>query len=282
MSSESNGHKSDSEPTPSSGIGKRPITRAPSAWGAARDALAAVHNLEALLRSASVPYRTILDLLPELRASAGVLREAFEAARGGDPTMAAVGACGGLRVDAFGHLLDATANAPADRDGLASRAHSLADELESSADLLALLERAAAPVPTEVSLNLIVRETARMLGAGRGAELVVRFDEASPDCVVATDPYAVGPLLSIAVAQVHSTGVGEIAVRARCLPPNATLLVEAAGPADSALPGIAMRVLPAVPPTDQAARRVAEQIGARLLVEPARWAIALTVESAAG
>ena len=282
MSSESNGHNSDSEPGPPSGVGRRPIARAPSAWGAARDALAAVHNLEALLRGASVPYRTILDLLPELRASAGILREAFEAAHAGDATTAAVGAYGGLQVDEFGHLLDATANAPEDRDALARRAHLLADELESSADLLALLERASAPVPTEVSLNLIVRETARTLSTGRGSELVVRFDEASPDCAVTTDPYAVGPLLSIAVARVHGAGVAEIAVRARCSAPNATLLVEAAGPGDSALPGIAMRVLPAVPPAEEAVRRVAEQIGALLLVDRARWAIVLKVESAAG
>ena len=135
-------------------------------------------------------------------------------------------------------------------------------------------------MPTEVSINLIVRETARMSGTGRGRELIVRFDEASPDCVVTTDPYAVGPLLAIAVARVQGDGVGEIAVRARCSPPNATLLVEAVTPEDATLPMTAMRVLPPVPPTDDAARRVAERIGALLLIEPARWAIAVT--SAAG
>jgi hypothetical protein len=278
MSSESNGRKPDSEPVPPTG--RRLSARAPSAWGAARDALAAVHNLEALLRSSSVGYRTILDLLPELRASAAVLREAFDAARSGEAATAAVGDYGSVRVDEFGRLLDATSTAAEDRGALAYRAHLLANELESAADLLALLERASAPVPTEVSINLIVRETARMSGTGRGRELIVRFDEASPDCVVTTDPYAVGPLLAIAVAGVQGEGAGEVAVRARCSPPNATLLVEAAGAADSALPMTAMRVLPAVPPTEGAARRVAEQIGALLLMEPGRWVIAIT--SAAG
>ena len=280
MSSESNERKPDSEPGATLAAGRRLSARAPSAWGAARDALAAVHNLEALLRSTSVPYRTILDLLPELRASAAVLREAFDAARGGGRATSEVGAYGSVRVDEFGHLLDATATAPEDRGGLASRAHLLANELESSADLLALLERASAPVPTEVSLNLIVRETARMSGTGRGRELIVRFDEASPDCVVTIDPYAVGPLLAIAVARVHGEGIAEIAVRARCSPPNGTWVVEAATALDSALPMTAMRVLPAVPPTEDAARRVAEQIGALLLIVPGRWAIA--VSSAAG
>ncbi len=56
MSSESNGQKPESvEPGPPSGQARRMSARAPSAWGAVRDALAAVHNLEALLRNASVP-----------------------------------------------------------------------------------------------------------------------------------------------------------------------------------------------------------------------------------
>jgi hypothetical protein len=275
MSSESNGHKPASqEPPPPSGGGKRLSARAPSAWGAARDALAAVHNLEALLRSASVAYRTILDLLPELRTGAGVLREAFDRAQGTGAATAAVGEYGGVRVDELERLLDATAAAQEDRDALAGRAHSLADELEASADLLALLERSSAPLPTEVNLNLIVRETGRMSGTGRGRELVVRFDEASPDCVVTTDPYVVGPLLSLAIAHVCGSGREDLVVRARCSPPHATLLVEAASPADSALPVMAMRILPAVPPAEPAARRVAEQIGALLLAERDRWAIA--------
>src|ERR1019366_10560413 len=85
MSAESNGRKPDSqEPGPSSGTTSRVSARAPSAWGATRDALAAVHNLDALLRSGSVLHRTILDLLPELRTGAGVLQEAFDRARAGD------------------------------------------------------------------------------------------------------------------------------------------------------------------------------------------------------
>jgi hypothetical protein len=36
-----------------------------------------------------------------------------------------------------------------------------------------------------------------------------------------------------------------------------------------------MRALPAVPPAEQAARRATEQIGAVLVIERVRWAIAL-------
>jgi hypothetical protein len=245
-----------------------------------RDALAALHNLEALLRSASVQYRTILDLVPELRSSADVLRDAFEGARGGDGAVSAVGVYGEARVDEFRRLLDATAATSEDRDALASQTHSLADELEASADLLALLERASGPVATEVSVNLVVRETGRMSATGRGRELAVRFDEASPDCAVTTDPYVLGPLLSLAVACVHEAGLDDVVVRARCEPQQMTLVVEAASPEDTAFTVMTMRVLQAVAPAEQAARRVAEQIGAQLSVQPARWTISLA--SAAG
>jgi hypothetical protein len=110
--------------------------------------------------------------------------------------------------------------------------------------------------------------------------LAVRFDEASPDCTVTTDPYVIGPLLSLAVTQVHGAGLHEVTIRARCTPPNATLVVEASGPEDSAMPVMPMRVLPAVPPAEQAAARVAEQIGVLLVTQPMRWAIVLG--SAAG
>jgi hypothetical protein len=52
MSSDSSNKKPDSiEPAPPSGKGQRSSGRAPAAWGAARDALAAVFNLEVLLRN---------------------------------------------------------------------------------------------------------------------------------------------------------------------------------------------------------------------------------------
>ena len=72
MSSDGKDTKPDSaERAPSSGTSTRLSARAPSVWGAMRDALAALRNLDALLRSSSVLYRTILGLLPELRVQPG-------------------------------------------------------------------------------------------------------------------------------------------------------------------------------------------------------------------
>jgi hypothetical protein len=276
MSSESNDRKPETlGAAPASHPSKRASARVPSAWGAARDALAAVHNLEALLRSERVSTRTIRDLVPELRGGAGVLRTAFAQARTLGGAGVAVAEHGCERVAGLERLLDAAAAASQARVELAARAHALEEELEATADLLALLDRAAAPSATEVSVDLIVREAGRIWGSGRGRVLAVRFDEASPDGVVMTDPYVVGPLLALLVAWVRAFGVEGVAVRARCGPPKATFVVEEAGAPDGALPVIEMRVMPSIPPTEQVARRVAEQIGAVLEMRGQRGSIAL-------
>ncbi len=282
MSSESNGDKPESlAPAPPSGVTNRTSARAPSAWGAVRDALAAVHNLEALLRSSSVQSRTILDLMAELRTSAGVLRAAFERAAASDPATADVGKYGLETVDGFDALLDAIATIPDDRPVHADRAGTFVDALEAAADLLALLDRASAPVATEVSLNLVAREAGRMSGTARGHEMVIQFVEANPDCLVTTDPYVLGPILSILVAGVHAAGVHALVVRARSTP-SPEFLVEAAQLEDAAAPTLSLRVTAWLPPSEIAVRRLAEQIGARLEVEGRRGSIVLGVRSPGG
>ncbi len=275
MSSESNGDKPDSLAAgPPSGVTHRTSARAPSAWGAVRDALAAVHNLEALLRSSSVQSRTILDLLPELRTSAGVLRAAFERSLAGEVAAAGVGEHGRATVDGFDALLDAIVAMPDDRPVHADQAGAFADELEAAADLLALLDRASAPVATEVSLNLVAREAGRMSGTARGHEMVIQFDEADPDCVVTTDPYVLGPILSLLVAGVHATGVNALVLRARSTP-RPQFTVEAAQLEDAAAPTLSLRVTVWLPPSEVTVRRLAEQIGASLEIDGRRGSIAL-------
>ncbi len=280
MSSESRDHKDEpveplaGTPRPS----ERPSSRAPAAWGAARDALAAVHNLEALLRSERIPSRTIRDLIPELRAGAGVLREAFEKARAsGDAAAIAVGKHGAQRVEALDRLLDDAASSSDRREELAQRARALEEELEASADLLAVLERSATPSQTEVSVDLLVRETGRLWGSGRGRELPIRFDAPTPDGVIRTDPYVAGPLLALLVAWVHAQGAPIIVVRARCTPERATFVVAPGDSSDAVRPVVAMRVMPCVPPTAQVARRVADQIGAELEWDQTRGSLTLPI-----
>lgn len=279
MSSESNGRKPDSqEPGPISGASTRLSARAPSAWGAVRDALASLHNLDALLRSTNVLYKTIRDLLPELRTSAGVLREAFERAQAsGDEATVAVGDQGVAGIRDLEKLLDATAMAEDEREDLARRARSLADELEAAADLLALIERAAGPVATDVTMHLVVRETGRLAGSNKGREVPARLDTTAPDLNVHADPYVLGPLLLLLVGHVATAaGSGDVVIRPRIRTGGAgSIVVEPATPADASLEVTTLRVLPTLPATLVAARRVAQQIGAMLEVEPTRAVLRL-------
>src|SRR5262249_4261875 len=136
-------------------------------------------------------------------------------------------------------------------------------------------ERAASPSTTEVSVDLIVREMGRLWGSGRGRKVAVRFDGPNPDGVVTTDPYVVGPLLALLIAWVDARGGQTVAVRARSEPEQATFVVEPAGATDAARTAVEVRILSCVPPTEQVARRVADQIGATLQWGEARGSIAL-------
>jgi hypothetical protein len=131
---------------------------------------------------------------------------------------------------------------------------------------MVLLDRAAAPVPTEVSLDLVAREIARMSPSARGREVVVRFDEARPDRAIHADPYVLGPLLALLIACVQSAGCESLVLRARSSP-RPLFLVEAGRAADSTLPTLSVRVMPWIAPSESAARHVAAQLGATLEVE---------------
>jgi len=282
MSSESNGRKPDSqEPGRASGFSTRSSARAPSAWGAVRDALASLHNLDALLRSTNVLYRTIRDLLPELRTSAGVLREIFERAQAsGDEVIVAVGDQGASRIQDLEKLLDATAMAEDERDDLAKRARHLADELEAAADLLALIERSAEPVTTDVSLHLVVRETARLVGGNKGREVAAHMDTSEPDANMHADPLVLGGLLTLLVGHVATASGSDVVVRARvCTGGGGLITVEPATPDDAVLERTTLRVLPTLRATIRASRRVAQQIGATLEVEPRRATLRLPAPS---
>jgi hypothetical protein len=273
MSSESNENKPDAaDPVPSSSQAKRSSVRAPSAWGAVRDALAAVFNIEALLRS-GVEWPVLRDLVPELRSGSNVLRSAFAYEAGADAAVAEIRRYGTQRLGDLDALLDAI-EPTAQREELLQRAGPLADDLEAAADLIALLDRAGEPAATEVSLGLVAREARRLSGPSRGRELSILFDEASKDTALTADPYVLGPLLSLVVACVHGQSRGGIVLRARSSPEFA-FVVEEAGAGDEALPSLTMRVMALVPPTQLAARRVAEKLGAKVEIEGARATIVL-------
>jgi hypothetical protein len=275
MASESNGKKPEvTEPPPSSAQGRRMSGRAPSAWGAVRDALAAIFNLETLLRNASVPMKTIVDVLPEIHSGAKLLREALEVGAAADQATVEAASHGRFRLVDLDGVLTAIGAGQTDRAALAARLSPLADELEASAELLALLDRAGKGSVTEVGLDLVAREAGRLSTAARGRVLRVRFEEVTPDPLVTADPFVLGSLLSLVVACVHQSGAPSIVVRTRPAP-EAGFVVEPSVATDEALPTLAMRVMPWVPPTEAAARAVGERFGATVDLQGPRASIRL-------
>src|SRR5258708_33029274 len=130
MASESNGKKPDSiEPVPPSGQARRMSARAPSQWGAVRDALSAIFNLEALLRNAAVEHKTLVDVLPEIHSSAALLREAFEVRTTSDQAASEAGRPGRLRLGGLHALLAALAPPHADRPAPPPPPRPVADHL---------------------------------------------------------------------------------------------------------------------------------------------------------
>ncbi len=275
MASESNGKKPDSmEPSPPSGPGRRTSGRAPSQWGAVRDALSAIFNLEVLLRNDAVPLKTIVDVLPEIHSSATLLREAFEVRTAADAAATEAGLHGRARLGDLDRVLGSIAQGDEDRASLAATLSPISDELEASAELLALIDRAGKGSVTEVGLDLVAREAGRLSTASRGRVLRVRFEEVQPDPLVTADPFVLGSLLSLLVACVHHAGASTVVVRTRPAP-SAGFVIEAASEADSALPTLAMRVTAWVPPTVIAVRAVAERFGAAVDLEGAHAVVIL-------
>jgi len=255
--------------------------RAASAWGSARTALAAVHNLEALLRRSYVPGQVILDLLPELRSGATVLRDAFErAAQAGaeDAASAGVGRYGLARVAELDALLGTMIPPAARRDDAARLAGTLADSLEAAVDLLGLLDRASAPLATDVRLDLLAQEAGRMSGTARGREVLVAYEASAAECTLSTDPALLGALVSLLVGSVHAAVSGApVVLRTRTKPGAnvAELVAEPRMPADASLVTLAIRVMPWIEPSEAVARSVAAVLGAAFDLVGARASLAL-------
>lgn len=284
MSSES-GEKGEAAPGTA---GDRPVlasahadARAASAWGSARTALAAVHNLEALLRRSYVPGQVILDLLPELRSGAAVLREAFDRAMQAgavDVASAGVGRYGMARVVELDALLGTMTPPDGGREDAARLAGVLADSLEAAVDLLGLLDRASAPLTTDVRLDLLAQEAGRMSGTARGREVLVAYEASAAKCTLSTDPALLGALVSLLVGSVHAAAAGgPVVLRTRTQPGAniAELIAEARAPADSSAGTLAIRVMPWIEPSEAVARRVASDLGATFDLVGARASLVL-------
>jgi hypothetical protein len=241
-----------------------------AAWGKVRDALAAVHNLETLLRSPRVGAGVLAGLLPELLVSCVVLRAAFDTR--------ADGVCVDLTVFAR-ERLDALEQAmkEASTTGIEARARlaleqvveRVSGDLDAAVDLLELSERARAATRTELSLGELTRAALGIGGSVSGIlfgdDVHVRIDTQEAACVLICDPHVVSRLLSAAIARVRSAGVRDITVWARCEPREVTLTVAASDARSIGTQPVTTRVKGRIPPTDAVVEDAARAIGGRLV-----------------
>jgi hypothetical protein len=238
-----------------------------SAWGRIRDALAAVHNLETLLRSPRVGTGTLAALLPELVASCGVLRAAFQ---GGDNVAREdLATYAHERLDGLEQALQEAAVG-----GVETRARLALEqvvtrvlfELDAAVDLLDLSERAHGASLGELSLGELTRAALNMAGSVPPSAdgVLVRVDTEDAACVVLTDAHAVARVLGGAIVRVRAAGVRDIVVRARCEERAVTLTVAPGDAAAALLPAVTTRVMRRIPPTDAILEDAVRAIGGRL------------------
>ena len=279
MSSESNGHKPDSQsPGPRRDSGSRRARARPRRGEPCGTRWRRVHNLEALLRSTSVLYQD--HPRPASRAAApapAVLREAFERARARETRRSReVGATAACASATSSELLDATALADDERDDLAdARAPRSPDELEARRICSALLERARrARCRPSVSLRprgARGRPPRRRRARARGSRALRR---ATPDAIVDADPYVLGLAARRCWWRRVRDGGGADVVRprARARAAGATSpSSRRSGPDDARLDRRSV-ARPAVGAARPRSRRAAwpQQIGAMLELERAR------------
>ena len=219
MSSESNGRSRirRSRARHSGGV-NRISARAPSAWGAvARRAGGRPQPRGAAAQRERTATGRSCDLLPELRSSAGALREAFE--RRGDRRARAT-RHGRVRRGAVGQLdalLDAEGAAGEERDRSVRKPAPGLSRTSSRPARTCWRCSIARPTPSppRSALKLMVREAGRMSGTARGREVIVRFDEATPDCVSSTGPLRPRPGPLAAERGTHAAGANVLVLRAR-------------------------------------------------------------------
>jgi hypothetical protein len=214
---------------PSSGTRGPPSSaRAPHehvAWGAVRDAITAIHNLEVLLKSSRIGTKVLAEVLHEFLAGVAVLRGTF----GRSPesasdalTLAARRAladmtCG--RLDELERTMQNAMTSDFDARGrlaLEQVVTRVSVELDAAAELLDLSDRAESPAETELSLEELARVSLRGGVRGTDREIPVRLAPHAHDCVLRADPHVFKRLVAFAIARVHAAGVAQVTLRVHC------------------------------------------------------------------
>jgi hypothetical protein len=258
---------SSTERIRSSGTGLRSI-EATARRGRVRDALAALGNVESMLRSRSADG--IGAEVEELRRGMHALHEAFEAAvlESSDAQRAALSALSAFAADRI-RAVEATLRDPS-VPGVAASLGAVALDLDTAAGLLELAERAAEFAPVEVSVATLAEQALHLAWSLRSHSAVsVRVRSAIGDCSVSCDPHVVARVLAIAVAIVRETS-SEVLVTTQVEEGFGVIEISAAKTTDDAARVMQTRILPRIGPTDAVLATASLAAGIALDIEPGR------------
>ena len=198
----------------------------PVALGAVRNAITAIHNLRSLLSSRRVGTKALAEVLDEFLASLSVLRGAFlssaETAKD-EEALAARATLSGFacaRLDELGGAIQAAMATSFDargRLGLEQIVNRVSGDLDASADLLDLSDRAERPVVTELVLAELARATLRGETHAGARQLQVRLEIGEEDAFLRVDPHLLKRIVAYAVARLHAGGAADVTLHTRLI-----------------------------------------------------------------
>ncbi len=229
------------------------------AWGAVRDALTSIHNLEVLLKSPRVGTKVLSEVLHEFLEGVAVLRAAFTKASQEAKSEATAHARKALtdltraRLDELERTMQQAMTSDFDARGrlaLEQVVTRVSVELDVAAELLDLSDRAEHAMETELSLEALAKVSLRGSAYGTDREIPVRFVRPSGDCVLRTDPHVFKRLVAFAIARVHASGAPEVSLRVRCSVDSAEIEIGATTTPERALPPTPLRLVRRIDPTD--------------------------------
>jgi hypothetical protein len=239
-----------------------------------RNAITAIHNLQALLSSPRVGAKVLTTVLHEFVASVEVLRQAF---LGGPPAedegaakaRSSLGEFARERLDELRVAIEGAMATNVDarsRLGLEQIVRRVSGELHAAVDLLDLVDRADHGVEVELALGELARAIVRGDAQGSEGEVPVRISVSQGDSILRADARLFKQLLVHAVARLRAAGAGDVTLHARSEGGRAILelgYTPQAAPAGaaSAAPPVPIRLPRRIAPTDAiveaAARRAA-------------------------
>jgi len=248
------------------------------AWGAVRDAITAIHNLEALLKSPRVGTRVLAGVLHEFLEGVNVLRGAFTQSAAEARSEATARARKMLaefardRLDELERTMQRAMTSDFDARGrlaLEQVVTRVSIDLDAAAELLDLSDRAEHAMETEILLAELAKVSLRGGGYGTDREIPVRLDQRGEGCLLRVDPHVCKRLVAFAIARVHAAGAPEVSLRVRCAVDVAHIEIASTAPSERALAPTPLRLVRRIEPTDP-------------VVEAAALAVALVITARTG